>query len=148
MAPVFQQSGSNIETSCLFQCFNFIRSLLSFVFFCFFVSVPVLALKTCNWWRHTDSTLRETTGLVPCSVVPELAILSYWSLCFVGDVLWRGLAGKWSEDRQTAWAYVVSVCFLPILQGCLWCCHESGIPRTQGLECGNEAQSSAGHTTE
>ena len=145
MALVFQQSGSNIEASCSFQCFDFIRSLL--VFF-FFFSVPMLALKKCSWWRHTDSTLRGTSGLVLCSVVPELTILPSGSWCFAGDVLWRGLAGRWSEDRQTAWAYAVSVCFLPILQGCLWCHHEGRIPRTQGLECGNEAQSSVGHTTE
>ena len=36
MAPVFQQPDSNIEASCLFQCFNFIRALLSCVFFFFF----------------------------------------------------------------------------------------------------------------
>lgn len=33
MAPGFQQSDSNIEAPCLFQCFNFIRSLLSFFVF-------------------------------------------------------------------------------------------------------------------
>ena len=33
MALVFQQPDSNIEASCLFQCFNFIRALLRFFFF-------------------------------------------------------------------------------------------------------------------
>lgn len=66
MALVFQQSGSNIEASHSFQCFNFIRSLLVFFFFFFSASAGFKKVQLVKaHWLYTERDHR--LGSMLCS---------------------------------------------------------------------------------
>ena len=79
MALVFQQSGSNIEASCSFQCFDFIRSLLVFFFFFFSASAGFKKVQLVKAHRlYTERDLR--LGSVLCS--PRTHNTFIWELVF------------------------------------------------------------------